>query len=66
MPLILVIEGTPAREDDKIELYVPSTWRSEEPPVKVNYKDFSDAKVSPRIMEVDRSNPLDGLWGDYL
>lgn len=66
VPLIVVIERTPAREDDEIELYVPSTWRSEEAPVKVNYKDFFDAKVSPRITDVDPSNPLDSLWGDYL
>lgn len=66
VPMILVIERTPAQEDDEIELYVPSTWRSDEPPVKVKYADFFDAKVSPRVTDIDPSNPLEGLWGDYL
>jgi len=66
VPLILVIERTPAQENDEIELYVPSKWTSDEPPVKVNYKDFFDAKVSPRVTDIDPSNPREGLWGDYL
>jgi len=66
VPLILVIEQTSAQEDDEIELYVPSQWPSDEPPVKVNYKDFFDAKVSPRVTDIDPSNPLESLWGDYL
>ncbi len=66
VPLILVIERTPAQENDEIELYVPSKWTSDEPPIKVQYKDFFDAKVSPRVTEIDPSNTLEGLWGDYL
>ncbi|MFM7449909.1 MAG: class I SAM-dependent DNA methyltransferase [Leptolyngbyaceae cyanobacterium] len=66
VPLILVIERVPAQENDEIELYVPSKWSSDEPPVKVNYKDFFDAKVSPRVTDIDPSNPREGLWGDYL
>ncbi|MFQ3636414.1 MAG: N-6 DNA methylase [Cyanobacteriota bacterium] len=66
VPLILVIERTPAQENDEIELYVPSKWTSNEPPVKVKYKDFFDAKVSPRVTDIDPSNPREGLWGDYL
>lgn len=66
IPMLLVIEKTPAHENDEIELYVPSTWLSEESPVKVKYKDFFDAKVSPRITDIDPSNPLESLWGDYL
>ena len=66
VPLILVIERTSAQEDDEIELYVPSKWTSDEPPVKVNYKDFFDAKVSPRVTEIDLSNTAESLWGDYL
>jgi hypothetical protein len=66
VPLILVIERTPAKEDDEIELYVPSTWTSDESPVKVRYGDFFDAKVSPRVTDIDPSNTLEGLWGDYL
>ncbi|MEB3339001.1 MAG: N-6 DNA methylase [Leptolyngbyaceae bacterium] len=66
VPLILVIERVPAQENDAIELYVPSEWTSDEPPVKVNYKNFFDAKVSPRVTDIDPSNPREGLWGDYL
>jgi hypothetical protein len=66
VPLILVIERVAAQENDEIELYVPSKWTSDEPPVKVNYKDFFDAKVSPRVTDIDPSNPREGLWGDYL
>lgn len=66
VPLILVIERTPAQENDEIELYVPSKWTSNEPPVKVNYKDFFDAKINPRVTDIDPSNPREGLWGDYL
>jgi len=66
VPLILVIERVPAQESDEIELYVPSQWTSDEPPVKVSYKDFFDAKVNPRVTDIDPSNPREGLWGDYL
>ncbi len=66
VPLVLVIEQVPAQENDEIELHVPSTWPSNEPPVKVKYKDFFDAKVSPRVTDVDPSNTREGLWGDYL
>ncbi|MEA5618899.1 N-6 DNA methylase [Cronbergia sp. UHCC 0137] len=66
VPLILVIEKTPAQEDDQIELYVPSQWPSDEAPVKIKYGDFFDAKVSPRVTDIDPSNPLAGRWGDYL
>lgn len=66
VPLLLVIERTPAKENDEIELYVPSQWTSNEPPVKVSYKDFFDAKVNPRVTEIDPSNTQEGLWGDYL
>jgi hypothetical protein len=66
VPLILVIERISAKEDDEIELYVPSKWRSDQPPVKVRYRDFFDAKVNPRVTEIDLSNPWESLWGDYL
>jgi hypothetical protein len=66
IPMLLVIEKTTAQEDDEIELFVPSTWQSNEPPVKINYNDFFDAKVSPRVTDIDSSNPREGVWGDYL
>ncbi|KYC43360.1 N-6 DNA methylase [Scytonema hofmannii PCC 7110] len=66
IPMLLVIEKTSAQENDEIELYVPSTWPSNEPPAKIKYKDFFDAKVSPRVTEIDPSNPLEAFWGNYL
>jgi hypothetical protein len=66
IPMLLVIEKTSAQEDDEIEVYVPSKWPSNEQSVKIKYKDFFDAKISPRITAIDPSNPTEGLWGDYL
>lgn len=34
IPMLLVIEKTPAQEEDEIELYVPDSWGSEEIPTK--------------------------------
>ena len=66
IPMLLVIEKTSAQEDDEIEVYVPSKWPSNEQSVKIKYKDFFDAKISPRITAIDPSNPAEALWGDYL
>ena len=66
IPMLLVIEKTSAQEDDEIEVYVPSKWPNNEQSVKIKYKDFFDAKISPRIIAIDPSNPTEGLWGDYL
>jgi hypothetical protein len=66
VPLILVIERVSAKENDKIELYVPSTWPTKEKPIKIKYKDFFDTKVSPRVTAIDPSNTNEGRWGDYL
>lgn len=66
VPLILVIERSPAKEDDEIELFVPSTWRSNEAPLKVRYGDFFDVKVNPRVTDIDPKYPGSSVWGDYL
>ncbi|XGV87349.1 MAG: N-6 DNA methylase [Limnothrix sp. BL-A-16] len=66
IPMLLVIEKATAQDSDEIELYVPSIWQSSEPPVKIKYNDFFDVKVSPRVTDIDPSNPREGLWGDYL
>ncbi|NJL88578.1 MAG: N-6 DNA methylase [Coleofasciculaceae cyanobacterium SM2_1_6] len=66
IPMLLVIEKISAQEDDEIELFVPSAWASDEPPAKIKYRDFFDAKISPRITDVDLSNTAEALWGDYL
>ncbi len=49
IPMILIIERVPAQADDEIELYVPSKWPDDAPPVKVNYEDFFDPAVNPRV-----------------
>lgn len=64
IPMLLVIEKTPAQEEDEIELYVPSSWGSEEIPTKVTYGDFFAASVSLKVTHP--SNPREGMWGDYL
>jgi len=66
VPLILVIERTAAKAEDEIELYVPSQWVNDEPPMKIAYGDFFDLKVNPRVTEMDPSDSRSGLWGDYL
>lgn len=66
IPMLLVIEKTSAQENDEIEVYVPSKWPSNEQSVKIKYRDFFDAKISPRITAIDPSNPTEALWGDYL
>ncbi|MFP4134879.1 MAG: class I SAM-dependent DNA methyltransferase [Halothece sp.] len=66
IPMLLVIERTPAQDNDEIELYVPSTWPSNEQPVTVSYKDFFNAKINPRVTNIDPSNTREGLWGNYL
>jgi len=66
VPLMIVIEKTPPKENDEIELYVPSTGVSHESPVTVKYRDFFDTKVNPRVTNIDSSNTREGQWGDYL
>ena len=66
IPMLLVIEKVRAQEDDEIELFTPSIWQSNEPSVKIKYGDFFNAKVSPRVTDIDPNTPREGLWGDYL
>ena len=60
VPMILIIERVPAKADDEIELYAPTHWPSEEPPVKVKYGDFFDPRINPRV-----TNGV-APYGDYL
>ena len=60
VPMILIVERTQAQDDDEIELYVPTHWPSEEPPVKVRYADFFDPRINPRV-----TNGI-APYGDYL
>lgn len=60
VPLILIIERVAAQEADEIELYVPSSWPSEEPPSRLSYQDFFDKQINQNV-----TNPA-SPWGDYL
>ena len=60
VPMILIAERTAALHDDEIELYIPTRWPSDEPPVKVRYADFFDPRVNPRV-----TNGV-AAYGDYL
>jgi hypothetical protein len=66
IPMLLIIEKVPAKDNDEIELLVPSNWPTKEKPTKIKYKDFFDVKVTPRVTAIDPSNTSEGLWGDYL
>lgn len=60
VPMILIIERVAAKDDDEIEVFVPTHWPSGETPVKVRYGDFFDPRVNPRV-----TNGV-APYGDYL
>ena len=60
IPMILIIEKTPAQDDDEIELHLPTRWRTDESPSIVRYADFFDTRTNPRV-----SNEA-APFGDYL
>ncbi|WP_271254220.1 HsdM family class I SAM-dependent methyltransferase [Pseudanabaena sp. Chao 1811] len=74
IPMLLIIEKVPAQDNDKIEIYVPDQASQTlsknllkcDRPVKIRYKDFFDAKVSPRITDINLSDSAEGRWGNYL
>ena len=74
IPMLLIIEKVPAQDNDKIEIYVPDQASQTlsknllkgDRPVKITYKDFFDAKVSPRITDINLSDSAEGRWGNYL
>jgi hypothetical protein len=58
--MLLIIERTPAKEDDEIELFVPETWPKKSDSSKIKYKDFFDYRVNPRVVKSSHQ------FGDYL
>jgi hypothetical protein len=60
VPMILVIERSPASDDDEIELLVPTRWPSHETPARIKYSEFFDFRVNPRV-----TNGV-APHGDYL
>ncbi len=60
VPMILIIERTPAQDDDVIELYAPTQWPGDTPPATVRYADFFDPRINPRV-----TNGV-AAYGDYL
>ncbi|RTI61079.1 N-6 DNA methylase [Thermus scotoductus] len=64
IPMVLILERTPPKPEDEIELWVPSAWPKEVPEphevARIAYGDFFDPKVNPRSSE----DPLG--YGEYL
>ena len=60
IPMILIIERTPAKDDDEIELITPEEWPTENSGSKIKYGDFFDYKVNPKVAESDH------FFGNYL
>jgi hypothetical protein len=64
VPMVVILERTPPKPEDKIELWVPSAWPKEVPEphevARIAYGDFFDPKVNPRSSE----DPLG--HGEYL
>jgi hypothetical protein len=64
IPMVLILERTPPKPEDEIELWVPSAWPKEVPEphevARTAYRDFFDPKVNPRSSE----DPLG--YGEYL
>jgi hypothetical protein len=64
IPMVLILERTPPKPEDEIELWVPSAWPRKAPQpcevARIAYGDFFDPKVNPRSSE----DPLG--YGEYL
>jgi type I restriction-modification system DNA methylase subunit len=64
IPMVLILERTPPKPEDEIELWVPSTWPKEVPEphevARIAYGDFFDPKANPQSSE----DPLG--YGEYL
>jgi hypothetical protein len=68
IPLVLIIEKTPPKDDDMIEIYTPETWdeKIKAKPQRVKYTDFWDKKVNPKVTDTDTALGAAYPWGDYL
>ena len=60
IPMILIIERIPAKDDDEIELLVPKQWPNKNSASKIKYSDFFDHKINPRVTASNHS------FGEYL
>ncbi|MFN4074002.1 MAG: class I SAM-dependent DNA methyltransferase [Thermus sp.] len=51
IPMILILEKTPPKEEDRVEIWVPQAWPKEKPEAveqtSIQYRDFFDPKVNP-------------------
>ena len=61
IPMLLVVEKQPAKEDDLIEIYVPPAWPSACTPSTIRYRDFFDIRVNPAPPAA-----VPTPWGAYL
>ncbi len=52
IPMVLILERTPPKPEDEIELWVPSAWPKEAPDphevARIAYRDFFDPKMNPK------------------
>ncbi|GLV47592.1 hypothetical protein TJA_07620 [Thermus sp. LT1-2-5] len=66
IPMILIVERRPNRENDTVEIWVPSSWPKTSPDpgevAHIPYRDFFDPKVNPV------ARPQTGIngYGEYL
>lgn len=64
IPMVLILERTPPKEEDRVEIWVPSSWPRETPDPhevsQVRYRDFFDPRVNPRAQEGPNG------YGEYL
>ncbi len=65
IPMVLILERTPPKEEDEVEIWVPSSWPKETPDPhevsRVRYRDFFDPRVNPRA----QGSQANG-YGGYL
>ena len=70
IPLVLIVEKTPPKDDDVIEIFTPQTWNHHGPqtmqPQRVKYSDFWDKRVNPKVSDTDTAQGTAYKWGDYL
>lgn len=71
VPLILIVEKTPPKDEDEIEVWVPRDWPDEpheDTVSRIPYKAFFDPRVSPVSQKKQTPNllPQRPQYGDYL
>jgi hypothetical protein len=66
VPMVLIVERTPPKPEDTVELWVPSSWPKEPEPhevARIPYGDFFDERINPASRS---SREAKDLYGEYL